>query len=82
MEGGDFTSFGAANEATKKSDNETDHGLRGRLRTKNTQQSTENTRSNGGGLGKDERPDVDVRGARSDQFRGDRGGRRSKNRIK
>ncbi len=42
--GDDFTSFGAANEATKKSDNKTDHGLRGRLRTNNTQQSTENTR--------------------------------------
>jgi len=31
MGGGNFTSFGAANDATKKSDNKTDHGLRGRL---------------------------------------------------
>ncbi len=29
MGGDDFTLFGAANEATKKSDNKTDHGLRG-----------------------------------------------------
>jgi hypothetical protein len=80
--GDEFTSYGAANEATKNRENKTDRGLRGPL--DNKFDTTTNQKHAGTTIGDilDARPDGDVRGARSHQFWGDRVGRRLKNELK
>ena len=80
--GDDFTSFGAANEATKNEENKSDRGLGGSRTTIFHNNQPKICRNDGGEIIKDARPDGEVRGARSHRFRGDRGGRRLKNEIK
>ena len=80
--GDDFTSFGAANEATKTQKINQIVVLGGSWTTILHNNQPKICRHDGGGIIRDALPEGEVRGARSHRFRGDRVGRRLKNEIK
>jgi len=80
--GDDFTSFGAANEATKTQKINQIVVLGGSWTTILHNNQPKIYRHHGGGTIQDVRPDGEVRRARLHRFPGDRVGRRLKNEIK